>query len=276
MTKPRAMLAVLLTAAGGWFLAADGRRDFVSLVYLLVGVALSGGGSIVFNQWIERDHDRRMERTSQRALPSGIVTPTEAVIWATFLSLAGIVLLFVQVNSLTGWLALVSVVSYSFIYTPLKRVTTLNTAIGAVPGAIPPMMGWTAVTGDVSVEAWLLFIILFLWQFPHFLAIAWLYRKDYGRAGYAMLPVIDPAGDMTSRQMVLNALCLFVATLAPYTLRFAGVRYLFGAAIIGAALLVTTIVFARTRSTRAAYWVLKGSVVHIAILMGLFVWDRWT
>lgn len=270
------MLAVLLTAAGGWFLAADGQRDFVSLVYLLFGVALSGGGSIVFNQWIERDHDRRMERTSKRALPSGLVTPAEAVLWATFLSVAGTVLLFVQVNSLTGWLALVSVVSYSFIYTPLKRVTTLNTAIGAVPGAIPPMMGWTAVTGNVSVEAWLLFIILFLWQFPHFLAIGWLYRRDYGRAGYAMLPVIDPDGDITSRQMVLNALCLFVATLAPYTLRFAGVRYLFGAAIIGAALLVTTIVFARTRSTRAAYWVLKGSVVHIAILMGLFVWDRWT
>lgn len=274
MTKPRAMLAVLVTAAAGFLLAARGALPAALFAHLLFGVALSGGGSIVLNQFLERDHDRLMARTRRRALPMGIVSPRQALVWGIALSVLGTFWCFAFVNTVTGVLAALSIVSYSFIYTPLKRVTTLNTVVGAVPGAIPPMMGWTAATGELGTEAWVLFLILFVWQFPHFLAIGWLHRGDYGRAGYALLAVRDDDGSRTARQMLLNTAALIAATLLPWRFLIAGSVYATGALIAGFGLAALVAAFAATRSSRAAYWVVKGTIVHIVLVMTLLVVDR--
>ncbi|MCA9323029.1 MAG: heme o synthase [Planctomycetes bacterium] len=274
MTKPRAMAVVLVTAAAGYLLAIRGSWDFAILVHLLLGAGLSGGGSIVLNQYLERDHDRHMLRTRLRPLPSGLISPRAALIYGIVLSVVGTAWLAVFVNGITSILGGLCVVSYVLLYTPLKRVTTLNTAVGAVPGAIPPMMGWTAVTGAIDLEAWVLFLILFIWQFPHFLAIGWLYRDDYARAGYTMLAGRDPDGRVTARQMVLNASCLMVVSLLPVSISMAGPHYGTGAVMLGIALLVLCLMFRVHRSTAMARLVLKGSVVHIALLMIFLVADK--
>jgi len=274
MTKPRAMLVVLVTAAAGYFVAMGAGADPWVLLHLVCGVGLAGGGSIVLNQVLEREHDRRMERTKDRPLPTGLISPRAGLAYGVCLSIAGTVWLALGTNVLTASLGALCVLSYVLAYTPLKRVTTLNTAVGAVPGAIPPMMGFTAATGTVGVEAWTLFLILFIWQFPHFLAIGWLYRDDYRRAGYAMLPVLDRDGRMTGRQVVLHAACLIVVSLLPALLGFAGMAYAAVAVVTGTGLLGLGCVFLRLRTRQAAWMLLKGSVVHISLLMGFLVMDR--
>lgn len=274
MTKPRAMLVVLVTAAAGYLVAAPGAVDWTLLTNLLIGAGLSGGGSIVLNQYLEREHDKKMERTRLRPLPTGLVSPREALIYGVLLSVVGTAWLAVGVNALTAVLGGLCVLSYVLLYTPLKRVTTLNTAVGAVPGAIPPMMGWAAETGDLSAPAWILFAILFVWQFPHFLSIAWIYRRDYAGAGYAMLTGRDPDGRMTSRQILLNAFCLLAVSLAPVMANFAGTVYLAGAFILGLGLIALSVVFAVRRTTDAARLLLRGTILHISILMLLMVVDK--
>ena len=274
MTKPRAMAAVLLTAAAGYGIAVRGGVDGWLLLNLLIGTALSGGGSIVLNQFLERGHDRRMERTRQRPLPSGQISPAAALIYGVALSVVGCGWLAMTVNGLCALLAALCVVSYVLVYTPLKRVTTLNSAIGAVPGAIPPMMGWVAETGSIGVEAWLLFLILFVWQFPHFLAIGWLYREDYSRAGYAMISARDPRGHITARQMILNSACLMVVSLMPVSLSLAGTNYAVGALVLGGGLVGLSFLFLRRPTLDSARWMLRGSVVHIALLMLLLMMDK--
>jgi protoheme IX farnesyltransferase len=274
MTKPRAMFVVLLTALAGVLLASEGDMMGWLVLNLMIGTALSGGGSIVLNQVIERDHDAQMIRTRNRPMPSGAISPAMGWAWGALLSVMGTAWLWIFVNPTTALLAGLSVASYAFIYTPLKRRTTLNTAVGAIPGAIPPMMGVTAVTGFITAEAWVLFAILFVWQFPHFLAIAWLHREDYARAGYRMLPVLDSEGGMTSRQIVLNTICLLFLTMVPVMMHTAGPRYAVGAIAIGLGFLALGIIHARLRTVRSAQMLLRGSIIHIAVLMTLLVADR--
>ena len=274
MTKPRAMLVVLVTAAGGYLLAAARSTEMMRMVHLLIGTALSGAGSIVLNQFLERDHDRLMDRTRRRPLPSGLISPRSALVYGVALSVGGTAWLAVYVNALTAVLAALCVASYVLVYTPMKRWSTLNTVVGAIPGAIPPMMGWTAHSAALDAGAWVLFLILFIWQFPHFLAIGWLYREDYARAGYTMLSGIDHDGLISARQAVLNAACLIVVSLLPVTLRFAGPGYAVGAVLAGLGLLAVSVAFLRSRTNASALALLKGTVVHISILMALLVADR--
>ena len=274
MTKPRAMFVVLLTALAGVLLVSEGEPFSWLLLHLMIGTALSGGGSIVLNQVIERDLDRQMIRTCQRPMVTGVISPFVGWSYGAILSVVGTLWLWAFVNPITALLAGLSVASYAFIYTPLKRRTTLNTAVGAIPGAIPPMMGVTAVTGVITPEAWVLFAILFVWQFPHFLAIAWLHREDYARAGYRMLPVLDAEGGMTARQIVINTLCLLFLTMVPVMMHTAGHHYAIGALAIGVVFLSLGLLHARLRSVRSARILLRGSVIHIAVLMTLLVADR--
>ncbi len=273
MTKPRAMGAVLVTAAAGYLVAVGGAWQPLLLLDLLLGAGFAGGGSIVLNQFIERRHDLKMKRTRERPLPAGRVSPTEALVYGVALAVLGTVWLAWRVNTITAVLGALSVVTYVLVYTPLKRISPLNTAVGAVPGALPPMMGWTAATGSLDAEAWVLFAILFLWQFPHFLAISWLYREDYARAGYAMWSGRDADGSLVARKMVTQSALLMAVSLVPVGLSMVGLGYAAGAMLLGTGLLLLTILFRGSPTARSASWVLKGSVVHIALLMGLLVLD---
>ncbi|HGY92109.1 MAG TPA: protoheme IX farnesyltransferase [Planctomycetes bacterium] len=273
MTKPRAMGAVLVTAAAGYLVAVGGAWEPLVLLDLLLGAGFAGGGSIVLNQFIERRHDLRMKRTRGRPLPAGRVTPAEALVYGIALAVLGTAWLALRVNLLTAMLGALSVVTYVLVYTPLKRISPLNTAVGAVPGALPPMMGWTAATGSLDAEAWVLFAILFIWQFPHFLAISWLHREDYARAGYAMWSGRDADGSLVARKMVTQSALLMVVSLLPVSLSMAGHGYGTGAMLLGAGLFLLTVLFRWRPTARSASWVLKGSIVHIALLMGLLVLD---
>lgn len=268
------MLVVLMTTAAGYFLAQTGETEWWTLTSLLIGAGLSGGGSIVLNQFLERDHDRLMVRTQNRPLPSGAVMPLNALIYGILLSFIGTAWLAIGVNAITAILGGLCVLSYVLIYTPMKRTTHWNTAVGAIPGAIPPMMGWTAVTGSIDLEAWVLFGVLFLWQYPHFLALGWMYRKDYADAGYRMLSRIDLSGERTARQVLLNTSLLTVFTLLPASMGWAGVVYAMGAPILGLGLLALGVAFYRQRSDLMARLLLRGTIVHITLLMVLLVMDR--
>ncbi len=274
MTKPRAMVVVLVTTAAGFFLAKTGAVEWMRLFHLLMGAGLSGGGSIVLNQFLERGHDSLMERTRNRPLPSGQVTPTYALIYGILLSVVGVGWLAVGVNGLTAILGGLCVLSYVLVYTPMKRLTPWNTAVGAIPGAIPPMMGWTAVTANIDLEAWVLFTILFVWQYPHFLALGWIYRKDYAQAGYRMLSSVDPDGERTARQVLINSCLLTLVTLLPARLGWAGVTYGVVAPLLGLGLLGLGVFFYRRRDEMVARLLLRGTIVHITILMFLLVVDR--
>jgi len=205
LTKPRITLMVVLTAGIGLLLASGGEASYVLVIHTLVGTGLLAGGSSALNQVLERDLDALMQRTADRPLPAGRMHPDAALLFGVALSIIGLLELTLFVNLLTALLGTLALASYVFLYTPLKRVSSLATVIGAIPGAIPPLMGWTAVTNEIGLGAWVLFGILFLWQLPHFLAIAWMCREDYARAGLPMLPVVDPDGRSTARQMVLWA-----------------------------------------------------------------------
>ena len=274
MTKPRAMFVVLVTTAAGYFLAETGAVDLVTLINLLIGAGLSGGGSIVLNQFLERHHDGLMDRTQHRPLPSGRVAPLAALVYGILLSIIGTVWLAFGVNMLTAILGGMCVLSYVLVYTPMKRKTPWNTAVGAVPGAIPPMMGWTAVTGSIDAEAWVLFAILFIWQYPHFLALGWIYRRDYAKAGYRMLSSVDADGERTARQVLINACLLTLITLLPARLGWAGSVYALGAPLLGLGLIGLGVFFYRKRDEVMARLLLRGTIVHITVLMILLVLDR--
>ncbi|MEZ6194295.1 MAG: heme o synthase [Planctomycetota bacterium] len=278
MTKPRAMIVVWVTAAAGFLVALAERPLDAGLVALFlnlgIGVLLQGGGSIALNQVMEVPHDRRMDRTRGRPMPSGRVSRREGLLLGLALSVVGTVWLAIGVNAICAILGGLSIVTYVLLYTPLKRVTTLNTAVGAVPGAIPPMMGWAAVRNDLDLEAGLLFAILFVWQFPHFLAIAWLHRRDYEGAGYAMLSRFDPTGSVTAHQMIVNTFMLWGISLTPYFFGLTGPSYALGATILSGLFFFLAFVFAARRDDPAARWMLRGSIVHISLLMIAFVLDK--
>jgi protoheme IX farnesyltransferase len=245
---------------------------FASLTATLVGTALVAGGAGALNQWLERARDARMRRTANRALPSGRLSPSQALIFGVLLSVFGTALLLLLVNRLAAALTLLTLVLYVLVYTPLKSVTTLNTVVGAVPGALPPMIGWAAATDQLGPQAWTLFLIVFLWQFPHFLAIAWIHREDYARAGFRMLTGRDARGTMTGAAAVSYALALVPAGLLPATIGLAGPLYFAGALFLGLLYLGDAVYFWRQASDARARRLLWMSFVYLpAILILLFI-----
>ncbi len=273
LTKPRIALMVLLTVAVGHLLGARkmGGAAPWSLLWTLIGSGLVAGGASAWNQFFERDLDSLMRRTSRRPLPSGSLSPLEALGFGTLLTFVGVGVLVVGVNPVAAAVAIFTFLSYVFIYTPLKTKTTLNTAVGAVPGALPPVIGWAGATGQVGIEAWALFLIVFLWQFPHFLAIAWLYRKDYEQAGFKMLPSVDPDGSVTARHSLSHALALLPVCLLPTLLGLAGGFYFVGALLVSLFYIVCAARFWFRVDEKSARRLLGASFLHLPATLLLLV-----
>ena len=274
LAKARITALVLVTTGAGFVLASRGRIDASLLAATLIGTALAAAGAGALNQVAERRLDALMRRTASRPVAAGRITPRLGLAFGLVLGLGGVVWLAATVNLLTAGLALATIVLYLGAYTPLKRHTSLNTLVGAIPGAIPPVMGWTAVTNSIDPGAWSLFSILYLWQLPHFLAIAWMYREDYERAGFPMLPVVDPGGESTGRQAALSAFALLPVSLLPTFLGLAGTIYFVGALVLGAGLLAFALALAFGRRRQAARRLLLASVTYLPVLLSLLVLDR--
>jgi protoheme IX farnesyltransferase len=274
LTKPRITFLVLVTTAVGYALGLTGGFSAVAFLGLLVGTAFVSGGASALNQYLEREADGRMLRTRGRPIPSGRVTPGEALLFGLLLSAAGLLLLGGLVNLLTFGLGATALASYVFLYTPLKRVTSLCTLVGAVPGAIPPLMGWAAARGSLDGGAWALFAVLFLWQLPHFLAIGWIHRDDYARGGFPMLAVTDPDGASTGRQSVLYSAALLPVTLLAGALASSGTGYLWSAVLLGGLFLGCAVIFSCRKTVSAARWLFLVSVLYLPVLLGVMVFDR--
>ena len=273
LAKPRITSLVLVTAAVGYALGNRGAFDGVAFLVFLAGTALLCSGASALNHYIERGTDALMERTRRRPIPAGRLRPEEALLFGLALSSAGLAIL-AFVNALTLALGALSLLSYVLAYTPLKRVSSLCTVVGAVPGALPPLMGWAASHGSLGAAGWGLFAILFLWQLPHFLAIGWLYREDYARGGFPMLAVTDKDGASTGRQAVLYATALLPVTLAAGMLASAGAGYLWGALILGLGFLGCAAAFAWKRTVAGARRLFLASVLYLPLVLGLMVFDR--
>lgn len=274
LTKPRVNFLVLITTFIGFHLGTFGPIDMLLLVHTVMGTAFVAGGAAALNQVLERDSDRLMRRTQARPLPAGRLGTSEAGPFALALAVIGLVQLALGTNLVAAMVAFATIASYALIYTPLKRRTSLATVIGAVPGAMPPMIGWAAATGSLSIEAWVLFAIVFVWQMPHVLAISWMYREDYERAGIRVLPVEEPDGASTSRQTVSYAAVLIPVTLLPTAVGLAGGRYLAGALVLGMALLALAITFARERTAAHARRLFIASLLYLPVLWVLMLADR--
>jgi len=274
LTKPRLNFLVVATAAAGYYLGAADRFDVFTALNLVAGTALVAGGSSVFNQVYERDTDALMRRTWTRPLPEGRLQPTEALLFGGVLSTAGLLLLALGTTLLAAAIALVTLLTYTVIYTPMKRRSSLATLVGAIPGALPPMLGWAAGRDNLSIHAWTLFSIVFLWQLPHFLAIAWMYREDFARAGFPLLPVIEPDGRSTGRQAVLYAAALIPVSLIPWIIGLAGATYFAVALLLGSALLVLAARFALTRTLASARRLFFGSITYLPLLWTLMILNR--
>jgi protoheme IX farnesyltransferase len=274
LVKARLTLLVLLTTGVGFFLGARGALDGLLLLHALAGTALVAAGAAALNQWLEREYDAKMRRTAGRPLPSGRLQPATVAIFGGVCSVAGLVYLAVAVNPLTSVLGAVTSVSYLFIYTPLKRVSWVNTLVGAIPGALPPLMGWTAARNELSGEGWTLFAIVAFWQIPHFMAIAWLYREEYARAGFVMLPNVDPDGSRTAHYAVANTAALFVAGLCPFWLKMNGALYLAAALLLGAAYFWYAVRFARQLDARRARQLFLASIIYLPLLLLALVGDK--
>ena len=273
LTKPRITTLVVITAGVGYAVGASRGIAPAAFVALLIGTALVAGGASALNQYWEREADARMERTRLRPLPAGRMAPPEALAFGAAVAGAGLVLL-ATINGLTALLGLAALASYVLAYTPLKRITSLCTVVGAIPGALPPLMGWAAARGSVDAGGWALFGVLFLWQLPHFLAIGWIYREDYARGGFPMLTVLDGDGRSTARQMMLYSAALVPVTLAAGALASAGIGYLSGALALGLVFFAASTRFAWKRSVAAARVLFLVSILYLPALLGLLVFDR--
>lgn len=274
LTKPDVSLLVLMTTAAGYYMGARGPVNWLNLLNVVFGTMLIAAGTAALNHYIERDVDRHMRRTAARPLPSGVLQPREALGFGLLLSVGGTAYLWTAAGWLAALLGVVTCLSYLLAYTPLKRKTIWATFIGAFPGAVPPMIGWVAATGKLDRGAWLLFAILFLWQFPHFHAISWMYREDYRRAGIRMLPVVDREGKRTFREIVLYAAGLVAVSLLPAMLGLAGVLYFFGALVASTALLQVCLWAAKKKTNVRAKWLMHATVLHIPVLLALMVLDK--
>jgi heme o synthase len=278
LTKPRLNSVVLLTTAAGFYLASRdsvaGTADWARLFHALAGTFLAAGGAAALNMALERDVDGRMERTQDRPVPAGRVTAAEAALFGGLLLAAGVSWLALAANALASLLAAVTAAVYLLAYTPLKRKSALCTLVGAVSGAMPPMIGWAAARGEIAAGAWVLFGIMFLWQLPHFMAIAWMYRDDYARAGLPMLPVVDVGGAKTVGVILTSAAMLMMVSLTPVFIGIAGMIYGAGAVLLGASLLVVGVRLARERSATAAQRLFFRSLVYLPLLLSLMVWNK--
>ena len=274
LAKPRLNMLVVASSLAGYVMGGGDTTSVVRLLCTLVGTGLVAGGASAYNQVIERRADSLMRRTRQRPLPDGRLLPRESLIFATALSIAGLLVLAAGANMLSAIVALGTLLTYAAVYTPLKLRTSFATVIGAIPGALPPVIGWAAARGEVSQGGWVLFGILFLWQLPHFLAIAWIYREDYARAGFLMLPVIEPDGRSTGRQAVLYCAALLPFSLAPTLIGMTGTAYFAGALAISLLFLALTIRFAWTRAIPDARRLFFGSIIYLPILWALMIAGR--
>jgi protoheme IX farnesyltransferase len=272
--KARLTAMVLVTAMVGFYVGLRGPVDLWLMLHTLLGTALVAAGASALNQLLERDYDARMHRTRNRPLPSGRLQPPTVLLVGVTCSVVGLVDLALGVNIATSVLGACSLCSYLFIYTPLKRVTWLNTALGAVAGGLPPLMGWTAARGHLSGEGLALFGILALWQVPHFMAIAWIYREDYAQAGFRMLPVLDPLGRRTGRQAVSHALLLLPVSLCPFLVKLAGPIYFTGTLALGLAFLWYAVRFARQVTVPRARQLFYASILYLPLVLGLLVVDK--
>lgn len=271
LAKPRLTLLVLLTVAVGFLMGARRASNPATLLLTLVGTGLVAGGASAWNQYLERFRDQHMKRTAGRPLPSGRLAPAEALVFGTAIVAMGVALLALAVHWIAAAVALATFLLYVCVYTPLKPATTLNTVVGAVPGALPPVIGWAAATGQLGIEAWALFLIVFLWQFPHFLAIAWIYRDDYARAGHRMLPSVDPRGSMTGRHASAYALALIPAGLLPTVVGLAGPVYFAGALVLGLFYLSCAVRFWASVSDLTARRLLRASFLYLPAMLLLLL-----
>lgn len=274
LTKPRIAFMLVLTSAAGFYLGSKGSFDFLLFVNSMIGIVLLAFGVATLNQFIERRTDALMERTAKRPIPTNKVSPAEALVFGLILTVSAEIYLAFLVNPLTAVLGLVVIVGYVLLYTPLKTKTSASTAIGAIPGAMPPLMGWTASANEITLGAWVLFALLFLWQFPHFLAIAWMYKEQYGKAGILMLPVVEKEGRLTAIQIVTFTVMLLPISIAPFFMGFAGLVYLIGASILGLWFLVSSIQSARAKSVEKARKLLLVSVLYLPVLFALMVFNH--
>lgn len=274
LTKPDVTFLVAMTTVAGFYLGSSGPLDWALMLHTLGGTLLVAAGTAALNQYLEREMDSVMRRTAARPLPSGTLQPREVLIFGLTSILLGTLWLLLAVNWLSALVAVMTSVLYLGIYTPLKTRTTLSTAVGAIPGALPPLIGWAAAHGSLSLGGWVLFGILFFWQFPHFMAIAWIYREDYARAGIQMLPVVDKKGDATFRQIITTSAILVWVSALPSVLGMAGKAYFFGALLLGMTLLQVGLWANRSRTNVRAKWLMHATVAHIPILLAWLVLDR--
>jgi protoheme IX farnesyltransferase len=276
LTKPRLNVLVVATSAAGYYLGASSTAalNVPVMAAAVAGTALVAGGAAALNQVYERDTDALMRRTRTRPLPDGRLSATDARLFGLVLSAAGLTLLGALTNLLATALALATLVVYLTVYTPMKRRSPMATLVGAVPGALPPLIGWVASHGQLSVAGSALFLIVFLWQIPHFMAISWLYRDDYGKAGFPMLPVIEPDGRRTGRQAVGYAVALVPASLIPTLAGLSGFAYAGVALVLGVALLCMAVRFAATRSERSARWLFLGSIAYLPLIWIVMMADK--
>lgn len=274
LAKPRLNFLVVASSLAGYVMAGGDSANTVRLVLTLAGTALVASGASAFNQVIERGPDSLMERTRLRPVPDGRLQPGESLVFATAMSAGGLLILAAGVNLLSASVACATLLTYALIYTPLKRRSSFATVVGAIPGALPPVIGWAAARGSLSPGAWVLFGIVFLWQLPHFLAIAWIYREDYARAGFPMLPVVEPDGRSTGRQAILYCAALLPVSLAPTLAGMTGTGYFATALVLSLLFLGLTIKFARTRTIRDARRLFFGSIIYLPILWIIMIAGR--
>ena len=274
LVKARLTLLVLLTTAVGFYLGAEGPIDWTVLLHTVLGTAAAAAGAAALNQWWEYKLDALMHRTRSRPVPAGRMRPAEAVIIGCVLSIFGVFYLALVCNALSAALAAVTIIIYIFAYTPLKLVSTFNTALGAVPGALPPLVGWAAARGTLSAGAWMLFAILFFWQLPHFFAIAWMYRDDYARAGFQMIASDDPTGGRSASQSVFFCMILFVIAGLPAFIQMATVFYLLAELILGGVFLAAAMRFLKTRTRADARRLFITSIIYLPLLLGALVLSK--
>ena len=274
LTKPGLVIMLVLTTCVGFYLGTEGPVDWLQLLHTLAGTTLAAGGTLALNQFMERDRDALMKRTRKSPLPAGKLRPVQALWFGVGITVAGLLYLALVVNVLSSVVTAAITVTYLFLYTPLKHRTTLSTVFGAVPGALPPVTGWAAARNELGLEAGVLFVILFLWQMPHALALAWLFREDYARGGFQLLPAVDPDGRFTSVQILINCLALTAFSLAPTMLGIAGVLYFYAALAAGLGLLAFAIHLTVTRTQASARNLFFASLVFLLVQFSVMAYDK--
>ena len=274
LSKLNILSLVLIATILGYYLGTSGLISLKHLFTTLLGTALTASGSGALNHYLERETDKFMVRTKNRPLPAGLIKPAEVMNYGVLMVLAGIMILVIQVNMLTGFIALLTAFLYIVVYTPLKKITWLNTSIGSIPGALPILGGWTASSGSIDAMAWVLFAIMYLWQHPHFYSIAWICRSDYAEAKLKMLPVIEPDGNSTIRQIFWHLLLMMPITFLPFIQGTLGLFYMIGAFMITSAFFVSALPLARNRSDKSALLLLKASVFYLPSLLLIIIIDK--